>query len=338
MQIRRGILGCLLAGWATAALAQEAQPVARVELPVWKPVYGRVEPRDSIPARARIGGTLQELTISEGDPVKAGQIIARIKDDKLDFQLKAAQSQLESLESQLANAESDLERGEALLKRGVTTTQRQDALRTQVDVLKGQIAAQNAQISVVEQQMAEGAVLAPLSGKVVSVPQAAGAVIMPGEPIANIGGGGFFLRLAIPERHATALKQGADITVTTGVGEQTGKLARIYPQIENGRVIADVEVPDLNAAFIDARVLVRVPVGSTQALVVPASALGNVSGLDHVILQGADGPVMRIVVPGEHLTLDGTDMVEVVTGLRPGDQVYTTPPALPQADAEAGHE
>lgn len=340
MQIRRGVFLCLLAGWFGTAAANEVITVEPVDLPIWKPVYGRIEARDSIPARARIGGTLQELTVTEGDSVNAGQVIARITDDKLDFQLKAAQSQLNSVKSQLSNAETDLERGEALLKRGVTTNQRQDALRTQVDVLKGQIAAQEAQIKVIEQQMAEGAVLAPLAGRVVSVPQAAGAVIMPGEPVANIGGGGFYLRLAIPERHASALQQGAEITVTTGAGEQTGTLARIYPQIENGRVVADVEVPDLSSTFVDARVLVRVPVGSTTALMVPATALENISGIDRVVLDSADGPVARIVLPGAHLMRDGIEMVEIVTGLRAGDQVFATPPALPQPAAQtgAGHE
>ena len=40
---------------------------------------------------------------------------------------------------------------------------------------------------------------------------------------------------------------------------RTGRLAKIYPQIENGRVLADVEVADLDDRFIGRRVPVRLP-------------------------------------------------------------------------------
>ena len=46
------------------------------EITEWKAVYGRVEARDNVPARARIGGIVVELVVSEGDSVKSGQKIA----------------------------------------------------------------------------------------------------------------------------------------------------------------------------------------------------------------------------------------------------------------------
>lgn len=335
---RWGAVLWLLTG--ATALAEAAAPIVLVPMSLtdWKPVYGRIEARDTLPARARIGGTLSELTVAEGDSVTAGQPIARITDDKLDFQLKAVQSQLEALSAQLANAEADLKRGEALKDRGVTTAQRLDALRTQVDVMKGQIAAQQAQARVIEQQKAEGSVLAPVAGRVLTVPVAPGAVVMPGEPVVTVGGGGFFLRLAIPERHAMALQQGAAIPVELGGTMAKGKLARIYPQIENGRVIADVELPQIDSAFVDARVLVRVPIGQRPALTIPATAIRNVSGLDMVTLQGADGPVQRVIVPGAHHTVDGADMVEVVTGLAPGDAIYPVAQTPVPVDGMPAHD
>ena len=75
-------------------------------------------PAHRSPARARIGGTLVELSVVEGDEVTAGQELARIVDDKLDFQLAALSAQREALSAQLANAEADLQRGEDLLKNG----------------------------------------------------------------------------------------------------------------------------------------------------------------------------------------------------------------------------
>ena len=297
-----------------------------VKVADWKAVYGRIEARDRIPARARLGGTLVELQVSEGDMVEAGKPLARIVDEKLTFQLSALSAQRSSLEAQLANAENDLKRGETLMKQGVTTVQRQDVLRTQVDVLKGQLAALDAQSDVISQQEKEGLVLAPVGGRVLDVPVAMGAVIMPGEAIASIGGGGTFLRIAVPERHATHLNEGDAIEIEQGEATTKGKLQRVYPLIENGRVVADVEIEGLSDRFVDARVLVRLPVGNHEALVVPATAILTRAGLDFVAVEHADGVVLRSVVPGARQTMDGIEMVEVLSGLATGDRVVSQIP------------
>ena len=318
----RVILLALALALPQRALAEPVE-VRPVQLTDWKAVFGRVEARDRLPARARLGGTLTELAVKEGDMVAAGDVLARITDQKLVFQLSAIDAQRSALAAQLANAEAELKRGEDLLARGVTTAQRMDALRTQVDVIKGQIAAVEAERRVVEQQSAEGAVLAPAAGRVLDVPVAAGAVVMPGEVVATLGGGGIFLRLAVPERHAAFLAEGGMIQIEGAAGPQEGRLERVYPLIENGRVIADVAVPGLPEDFVDARVLVRLPVASRMALVVPETALVSRSGLDFVPVAEGDTVALRAVVPGGREVIDGVAMVEILSGLVPGDRVET---------------
>lgn len=293
-------------------LADGLVPVSVTE---WKSVYGRIEARDRVQARARIGGTLVDLAVVEGDIVAAGQVLGRVTDEKLALQMQAVAAQEAALNAQLTNARTELQRGEDLLAHGVATAQRLDALRTQVDVLIGQIAAVVAQRLVIEQQSAEGAILAPLAGRILDVPVSRGAVLLPGEAAAVIGGGGIFLRLAIPERHARALTEGDALAIEGPEGQVEGRLTKIYPLIENGRVIADVEVKDLSDRYVDARVLVRVPVGSRQALLVPQAAFIRQSGLDFVVT--TDG--LRTVVPGEAHLIDAVPMIEILSGLLAGD-------------------
>lgn len=312
----------LVASLPLASLAEDLQ-LAPVSVTEWKAVYGRIEARSRIPARARLGGTLVSLEVSEGDIVTAGQVLGQVVDAKIDYQLAAIDAQLQALAAQLDNANAELTRGEDLLARGVTTAQRLDALRTQVDVLTGQSAAVGADRKVVEQQALEGSVLAPIAGRVLAVPVAAGAVVLPGEAVATIGGGGIFLRIAVPERHAAFLQEGAAIEIETASGPSTGTLARIFPLIENGRVIADVEVPDLPDSFIDARVLVRLPVDTRTALMVPQTSIITRTGLDFVEVAGPEGPVLRAVVLGQRQTLDGAAMIEVLSGLVAGDRVMS---------------
>ena len=311
---------CLL---PVAGQAEGSMLVTPTEVTDWKAVYGRVEAKDTIPARARLGGTLVQLEVADGDQVQAGQPLGRIVDEKLDFQLGAIDAQLQALGAQLGNAEAELKRGEELLSRGVTTAQRLDALRTQVDVVKGQIEAQKAQRQVIEQQAAEGTVLAPISGRVLNVPVAVGAVVMPGEVVATVGGGGFFLRVAVPERHASQLTEGDEIAIETDRGAAKGTLAKVYPQIENGRVVADVEVSGLDAAFVNARVLVRLPLGTRDAILVPAALIETRSGLDFLLVEREGTRMERAVVPGARSMVDGVERVEIVTGLHGGETVVS---------------
>lgn len=305
---------------ATNPVWADSYTVEPMNITEWKAVYGRVEARDLVPARARVGGTVVDLLVTEGDEVLAGQRLATVRDDKIEFQVAALDAELRALEAQLTKAQTELERGQTLVDRGIVTAQRLDQLRTDVEVAQNQIASTQAQRSVVIQQGQEGEVLAPADGRILTVPVTRGAVIMPGETVATLGGGGFFLRLAIPERHTATLVEGARISISANGKDMAGRLAKIYPQIENGRVIADVEVEKLDSAFVDARVLVEVPVGERKAIVVPRDAVETRSGIDFVTVNGSGGATERAVVLGEPLR-GATDHIEVLTGLTTGDVV-----------------
>lgn len=307
------LLGATVAHSETLTISP--QPITE-----WKAVYGVVETRNRVPARARISGTIVELDVSEGDIVTEGQRIALVKDDKLEFQLAALDAQISALQARLKTAAEDLVRGEQLIKRGTITAQRLSLLQSQVDILNGEIRGVEAQQLVIDQQVSEGEVLSPEAGVVLSVPPAKGSVITPGESIAVIGGGGVFLRLSVPERHATSLNQGDEISMSEG---QTGRLVKIYPQIENGRVLADVEVTDLDDRFVGRRVPVRLPVGTRDALMVPQTAVSMQGGIDFITIQVNETPLRRAVVLGAEVTLDDAIWVEVLTGVAAGDALVT---------------
>lgn len=290
----------------------------------WKLVYGQVETRDKVPARARIGGTIVALDVTEGDAVEAGGRVARIEDTKLEFQIDAMDARLEALASRLETGRSELERGQQLIERGVITSQRFDELQTAVSVIEGEISSLQAERLVVERQIEEGSVFAPEAGIILSVPVSLGSVVAPGEAVAIVGGGGVFLRLSVPERHAADLAEGDTIEIGSDGDTRTGTLAKLYPQIEGGRVQADVEVSGLDPNFIGRRVPVRLPVGKRESLLVPESALTRHGGLDFVTIETADGPVERVVVPGATIQLDGKAWREILTGLTAGDMVVAS--------------
>ncbi|MFZ1663136.1 MAG: efflux RND transporter periplasmic adaptor subunit [Paracoccaceae bacterium] len=302
---------------AVPALA-ETLSVVPVEVTDMKALFGQVESRFVIPARSRIGGTLVSVDVTEGSPVKAGEVIGRVVDDKLQLQLQAAEARIASAASELKNAETELTRNEALLQSGATTKQRVDQVRTVVDVARNAKAEAEAARSVVAQQMLEGDVLAPADGRVLTLSMRPGQVVMPGEPIATVAGGGVFLRLAIPERHAEMLTVGAKVQVGDSA---SGTIEKVYPEIAQGRVTADVTVEGLTDTFIGQRIQVAVPVAKREVLALPEKAILKRSGIDLVILSVGGAEQDITIIPGAIVDTANGPMREVLTGLRSGDVV-----------------
>ena len=311
---------------ATATAGQV--PVTVVQRPDLKAVFGQVESRDVVPARARIGGTVTSLSVEEGTAVKAGDVIALVVDDKLALQLGAVDARIKAIKAQLDNAKIELDRASKLLAGGVVAKTRVDLLQTQFDVLTNQLTAAEADRAVLVQQQSEGEVLAPAPGRVLTVPVTKGSVIMPGEPVARIAGGGYFLRLSLPERHAGHIKLGDDVIVgSRGMTDLSadqplghGKVVKVYPEIDNGNVLADVEVADLGDFFVGERTRVWIPVSMKTVVSVPANAVATRAGVDYVKLaSGTDVPV----IIGQHFNDNGIASVEILSGLGAGDTVVT---------------
>jgi RND family efflux transporter MFP subunit len=312
--------------------------VERVTLPDRKAVFATVESTDILQARARIGGTLGDLTVDEGDSVTAEQRLAVVGDQKLILQMQGVDARMRSLSAELSQAQVDLGRASQLRKQGVVPQARLDEANTQVRVLKQNLEALEKERAVLAQQVTEGAILSPGAGRVLEVTVTDGAVVMAGESIATIAADTYILRMRLPERHARFLKVGDSVEVgprglqANPSGDWTkGTVVQVYPQLDAGRVVADVEVSGLGDYFVGERTLVHVATGDRQTIVVPAGYLENRHGLTMATL--ADGaPVVVQTGPAR------PEGVEVLSGLKPGDVIVPpgTAPRATAAKAESG--
>jgi multidrug efflux pump subunit AcrA (membrane-fusion protein) len=194
-------------------------------------------------------------------------------------------------------------------------------------VANNTLSARVAERSVIQQQLAEGNVLAPAAGRVLKVPLTTGTVIMPGELVAEIAEQSFVLRLRVPERHARFLKAGDAVRVDAAeLGESEprfGTIKLVYPRIEDGRVVADAVVEGLGDYFVSERIRVWVSAGERTAVVVPAGLITTRFGVDYVKIRESDGsdrdvPIQR----GRALPRPGMrDGIEILSGLRAGDRL-----------------
>ncbi len=312
----------LLAGAARAAQTFTVEPANVADE---KAVFATVESREVEPARVRTGGTIASFSVREGDWVQAGQVVATIGDEKLTLQKAALDAQIAGLKAQLEQAQTDLARATALVERGITSKAQFDAATTAADVAANALKSRIAERSVIEQQLAEGQVLAPTAGRVLKVPVTADSVVMSGETIATIGRADFVLRLRVPERHARFLKAGDRVRIDgSDIGQSGatfGMISLVYPQIENGRVVADARVAGLGDYFLGERIEVWISGGERRAYIVPAHFILTRFGLDYAKLREADGTTIEVPVQRgrEQPRPDMPDALEILSGLQAGD-------------------
>ncbi len=310
----------------TPATAAETLVVARQSIADEKAVFATVESTSVVPARGRIGGTVVQLKVREGDRVAAGQAIATIGDEKLVLQMKSLDAQIEALQAQANQAQLDFSRTEGLVERGILPRIKLDEQRTALNVAENGLRAKTAERAVINEQLNQGQVLAPADGRVLKRLITIGSVVLAGDPIVTVAQQNFKLRLRVPERHARLLKAGDRIRIDgaefVGEAAKSGVIDLVYPQIEEGRVIADATVEGLGEYFVGDRLRVWISGGMRPAFVIPSSYVTSRFGIDYVRLQKDSGTIDVPVQRGRELpTPAHPDGLEILSGISAGDQL-----------------
>ncbi len=307
-----------LAAAPAASIAAERFVVHPVTVDDRKAVLATVESVDVLRARARIPGTIDKLVIDEGSEVRAGEVVAVIRDPKLELRIAAIDARIASLRAQRKLALTELKRTRELRRKGTVSQARLDAARTQADVIEAEIAAANAERSVAVEQQRDGEVRAPAAGRVLKVPVANGSVVLAGDVIATIASESYILRLKLPERHARFIREGDKVLIgprglaadTSALGE--GRVRQVYPELERGRVVADVEAKGLGDYFVGERTRVYVATGQRVTFRVPRDLVRLRFGVSFVRLESGEEVAVQT-------GMAWGDEIEILSGLRDGD-------------------
>jgi RND family efflux transporter MFP subunit len=292
----------------------------------YKAVFATVEARETVPARVRTGGTIAQLLVRRGEAVHRGELIATVGDPKLVFNQNGLKAEIAALAAQLTQTRADLVRLQTLAATGAASRTSRDQTQTQVQVQQNMLQAKTAQLGAVSQQLAEGSVLAPTDGRIIDLPYTVGTVVSANEAVATVAVAGYVLLLRVPEEHARFLKVGDPVRLDAAdlgrTGDLTGTVSLVYPRIEDGRVIAEAEVPGLSDDFVGGRVRVWVTGAPRDSIVIPARAVLTRFGLDYVRLRQGKDIVEVPVQRGEPSPRPGMpDGLEILSGLSNGDIV-----------------
>lgn len=297
---------------------------------------GQVQAARQAVVRARIEGLLTEVNFAEGQPVRQGQVLARLDDRSLQAQVAQAEAELKRLQAQLQLAELDLKRYQGLAEQSAVSTQQRDQQQALVDQLRAQVQSQQASLSQVRTQLSYTAITAPFSGRaglrlvdvgnIVRPSDAQGIVTLAQTEPLNVVFSVPQARLA-DVRNALAQPKGAVISVSEregGASLAQGRLRSADNAVDAGSGTLKLKAeltPAGDRLWPGQFVTVSLNTGALPgALTVPAKA----------VQRGLKGPFVWRVVQGEAQMVSvqpawQSDVVVVVKpaadGLKAGDQV-----------------
>ncbi|MEQ1711182.1 MAG: HlyD family efflux transporter periplasmic adaptor subunit [Hyphomicrobium sp.] len=139
------------------------------------------------PVQHQRGGQVSRIHVSEGQLVKAGDILITLDTQSVDDQLVALKAQAELARRQLSLARDEAATMADLLDRKLAARSRVLGLERQVAELEKESAGLVARIAVAEQELQRAELRAPVAGRVLKLKVASeGAVVPPGGTVLDI--------------------------------------------------------------------------------------------------------------------------------------------------------
>ena len=296
---------------------------------------GQVEAEGTILLTAKSMVDVKKLYVKEGDSVQAGSLLLEGDEGTVEYDISALRAQASGLSAQLATADSLAKKTRTLYESGAISQAEYDEARTAAAQLRSQLNALNYTIRGLEAGTDSQGVKSPISGVITELWAKEGEILQPGMTVAEISPlKTYQVKLQMIASEASSVEVGDPVTLKQKdeVLTEESKVLWVSKKakevlsaigIAQKRVEVVVSVPDSLTNLIlgeDMEVVIRTD--ETEPVIrVPEKAVFEMEGKDYVYL--AEGNRSRLVEI--ETGLEGDDWIEVITGLKEGDQVILSP-------------
>jgi membrane fusion protein, multidrug efflux system len=304
------------------------------DIRVTVPALGNVVPRNQVTVRSRVDGQLLALKFTEGQPVRAGEVLAQIDPEPFKATLEQARGALARDAALLKNAKIDLDRYKGLLAQDSIARQQVDTQEALVRQYQGTVQADEGTVKSAELQLSYTKITAPIAGRaglrtvdpgnMIKASDTAGLLtIAQVSPITAV--------FSVPEDRLPAVMQrvrgGKSLKVEAWDRElkvllATGELLAVDSQIDTTTGTVKLKAAFANKdgslfpnQFVNVRMLLDTLTG---VVTVPTAAVQQGAKGSYVYRLGADSKVAA--VPVRLGPVDGS-VAAVNEGLAVGDKV-----------------
>jgi RND family efflux transporter MFP subunit len=275
---------------------------------------GTFEPNREIKILSETNGKVVKVGISEGDRVSAGQVIAQVDSDILQYQLLAAEANYQETQADVRRYQN-LTKGEAV---------------AQIQLEKANLAAKSAesQLKILQKQLKNTTIVAPFSGTITAKMFDLGSVLGVGAPLAQLTDiSAVKLVISVPEKDILKFKEGQSVNVTTDVFPDqpfAGKVSMIGAKGDNAHNYpVQIMVSNGSANMLRAGMYGSVVIGNdlkNNALLIPRNALIGTAKQPQVFVLENGKAVLKNIQIGSA----NADYYEVTEGLKEGEIVIVS--------------
>jgi membrane fusion protein (multidrug efflux system) len=262
---------------------------------------------------AKVGGVVRRILVEEGDYVKAGQVLAKLDDEKLSIEVERAAANLRNLEQEYRRSEKLF--GERLIS------------AQEFNKAKHEHEHQKAVCDISRLDLEYTSIRTPISGVAAERLIKVGNMVLTNEAVFRVTGLDPLLAvLYVPERQIGKLKVGHFANLSVDAiedAEFTGRIQRISPVVDpsTGTVKVTVEVHDPSRSLkpgMFARVEIIHDVHGSTVLVPKEAVI--IEDKETSVFVVRDSTAYRRTVETGYVN---SSHIEVLEGLEPGDTVVT---------------
>jgi RND family efflux transporter MFP subunit len=309
---------------------KQTAPAEEIILP------GNVQPFITSPIYSRTNGYLQKWYFDIGAHVKKGQLLAVVDTPEVDQQLQQSLSNLNTAKANLTLAEITKNRYEGLLKKNAVSQQDADNAVGTYNANKAIVDANQANVKQLQALQSFEKIYAPFDGIITARNTDIGDLINSGS--STTARTDLFhisqpdklrVYVNVPEEYSQGIKVGmtADLSLAEFPGRTfQGKLVRTAEAINmtTRTLLIEIEVDNPTGTLLTgsyAEVHLKVATHASTLLLPVNTLLFRSEGLRAGVVK--DGKVvLTAVAPGR----DFGNQIEIVSGLKPDDQVIINPP------------
>lgn len=321
----------------SADVAGPVVPVRLIRLPRSESAVGTIRAVHETSIGSRLLARVEEVDLKAGQEVKAGDVLVRLNDTDLQARLEQAKAAVSRAEAARAQAASDEQRYAKLAASKSISRQEHEKTATALQEAEANLLQARESVKEVAAMLEWATIRSPLTGIVIDKKVDVGDMVTPGQMLATLfDPKRMQLVASVRESLTRQLQVGQDIGVLVeGLDKQcSGTVSEIVPEAQSTSRTFQVKVtgPCPEGIYTGMFGRILIPLEEEDVLVVPRRAVRKVGQLELVDVAERGAASRRAIRTGRTLG----DDVEVLSGLREGEQVVAS--AASEPAREAPHE